>query len=292
MIGLGSNRLTVCRRGGMSVTQAGRGGMEWLGSRGPSWSTPYSAQATAALKAQFPTQWPTIKDYGFAHPEIVGYMNAYAPEDAKIAYSLVPTLNVYRTLNNTTSAFIKSPMIVTRDNLLSLKVEIESQYHNSTSLPSWASYGYDVPNLEFGYNGSSQFVIGQPNSSFSSSGRNDSQYAVKMMRYVGDYVNKVAELYDMDGTRIYSLSNTGAVSLTFYGYGYGLFQSIGSSGGGGNNNCKSKLKSAKFYLNGNLQYWLVPFIRNGVNGLLDMVTNGFYTSANSSTFTISETPAS
>ena len=77
MIGLGSNRLSVCRRGGMSVTQAGRGGMEWLaGGRRPRWSSPYSAQATAALKAQFPTQWPTIRDYGFAHPEIVGYMNA------------------------------------------------------------------------------------------------------------------------------------------------------------------------------------------------------------------------
>ena len=73
MIGLGSNRLTVCRRGGMSVTQAGRGGMEWLaGGRGVS---PYSDQATAALKAQFPTQWPTIRDYGFAHPEIVPYVN-------------------------------------------------------------------------------------------------------------------------------------------------------------------------------------------------------------------------
>ena len=77
MIGLGSNRLTVCRRGGMSVTQAGKGGMEWLaGGRVPSWASPYSAQATAALKAQFPTQWPTIRDYGFAHPEIVPYVNA------------------------------------------------------------------------------------------------------------------------------------------------------------------------------------------------------------------------
>ena len=77
MIGLGSNRLTVCRRGGMSVTQAGRGGMEWLaGGRIPSWASPYSAQATAALLAQFPTQWPTIRDYGFAHPEIVPYVNA------------------------------------------------------------------------------------------------------------------------------------------------------------------------------------------------------------------------
>ena len=76
MIGLGSNRLTVCRRGGMSVTQAGRGGMEWLGVRVPSWASPYSAQATAALKAQFPTQWPTIRDYGVSHPEIVPYVNA------------------------------------------------------------------------------------------------------------------------------------------------------------------------------------------------------------------------
>ena len=80
MIGLGSNRLSVCRRGGMSVTQAGRGGMEWLaGGRMPSWSQwwlPYSRQAGEALKAQFPTQWPTIRDYGFAHPEIVPYVNA------------------------------------------------------------------------------------------------------------------------------------------------------------------------------------------------------------------------
>lgn len=78
MIGLGSNRLSVCRRGGMSVTQAGRGGMEWLaGGRMPSWASPYSAQATAALKDAFTAaQWATIKAYGFAHPEIVPYVNA------------------------------------------------------------------------------------------------------------------------------------------------------------------------------------------------------------------------
>ena len=87
MIGLGGNRLTVCRRGGMSVTQAGRGGMEWLGVRDPSWATPYSAQATAALKAQFPTQWPTIRDYGFAHPEIVPYVN-----EEPIVYGTMITL--------------------------------------------------------------------------------------------------------------------------------------------------------------------------------------------------------
>ena len=39
-------------------------------------ASPYSEAATAALKAQFPTQWPTIRDYGFSHPEIVPYVNA------------------------------------------------------------------------------------------------------------------------------------------------------------------------------------------------------------------------
>ena len=113
MIGLGSNRLTVCRRGGMSVTQAGRGGTEWLaGGRLPSWATPYSAAATAALKDAFSAeQWATIRDYGWEHPEIVGYMNAYAPEDAKIAYSLVPTLGVNRWLVGNTTTYIASGYI-------------------------------------------------------------------------------------------------------------------------------------------------------------------------------------
>lgn len=54
--------------------------------------SPYSGAATGALTAAFPTQWPIIRDYGFSHPEIVPYVNAYATEDPKIAYSLVPTL--------------------------------------------------------------------------------------------------------------------------------------------------------------------------------------------------------
>lgn len=69
--------------------------------------SPYSNEATAALKVAFSAeQWQTIRDYGFAHPEIVGYINDYAPEDAKIAYSLVPTLGVTRWLNATGAQFI------------------------------------------------------------------------------------------------------------------------------------------------------------------------------------------
>ena len=90
MIRLDGNSLAAFRGAGVAGTVQSVAGCELFGAaRVPSWASPYSAAATAALKAQFPTQWPTIRDYGFAHPEIVGYMNAYAPEDAKIAYSLV-----------------------------------------------------------------------------------------------------------------------------------------------------------------------------------------------------------
>ena len=115
MIGLGSNRLTVCRRGGMAITQAGRGGMEWLaGGRMPDWITPYSAQATAALKAAFTAaQWQTIRDYGFAHPEIVPYVNAtpmiapylsgvLEPDESYPLVSLKPFQTGVLSKNNTT----------------------------------------------------------------------------------------------------------------------------------------------------------------------------------------------
>ena len=97
MIGLGSNRLSVCRRGGMSVTQAGRGGMEWLaGHREPIWSSPYSAQATAALKDAFTAaQWEIINAYGRTTPYLDA-INAFAPEDPYIMYSLIPELGYNR----------------------------------------------------------------------------------------------------------------------------------------------------------------------------------------------------
>lgn len=57
-------------------------------------TSPYSAAATQALMNAFPAQWQTICDYGFAHRAIVPYMDAYAPEDPKIAYSLVEGIGV------------------------------------------------------------------------------------------------------------------------------------------------------------------------------------------------------
>ena len=307
MIGLGSNRLTVCRRGGMSVTQAGRGGMEWLaGGRMPSWASPYSAQATAALKAQFPTQWPTIRDYGFAHPEIVGYMNAYAPEDAKIAYSLVPTLGVIRWLVGDGIAYIITPMVYNSDapnhkwhqNLV-LKV--------TKNIPhsGYADYGIGgefTSNVVFGwfhyyYNGTEAI-----NFAGSNIGANCVRFPV------------IGEKYDMYGTienGTLSTYNTeeGVVrttSLTPFTTNnpLRLFRNRGM-----NNSAALGIAKSIYEIDDVTMCYYIPFktgkawaaedVSTGVAqaagtcGMIDLLTGIFYPNANSSgSFTISETPSS
>ena len=67
-------RETIRRRGGLELTSRVVGGLWVVGQRTK--TSPYNAAATAALMAAFPTQWPTIRDYGWQHPEIVPYVNA------------------------------------------------------------------------------------------------------------------------------------------------------------------------------------------------------------------------
>ena len=114
MIGLGSNRLTVCRRGGMSVTQAGRGGMEWLaGSRAPLWASPYSHQATAALQRNFPSYWNDIRQYGFRNPNMVPWIN----EDPMLICSVVE-VGVKRYLYFENGGSMAMPRLLTTDDTI------------------------------------------------------------------------------------------------------------------------------------------------------------------------------
>lgn len=46
---------------------------------------PYSLAATQALKAAFPQYWTAIRDYGYAHPQLVPFIN----EDPMLIVSLV-----------------------------------------------------------------------------------------------------------------------------------------------------------------------------------------------------------
>ena len=281
MIGLGSNRMSVCRRGGMSVTQAGRGGMEWLaGDRMPSWSSPYSAQATAALLAQFPTQWPTIRDYGFAHPEIVGYMNAYAPEDAKIAYSLVEGIGVRKLLGNGSSYFdtgigARTPLL-SFDCLADIKgmsgypktlFGVIDSYGGGTGMYGFINHG----------TGGNAFRYGLYNSNYVASGVANNTDNVHLEGIVGDStielkVNGVSKGTATKGTPI---------NKSIY-----MFRANCYEPGPVNSN----IAYLRLYTPTGNVGWFVPFVRNGQNECLDLVSGNLATRTGS--FTISETPAS
>ena len=287
MIGLGSNRLTVCRRGGMSVTQAGRGGMEWLGSRGPSWASPYSVQATAALKDAFTAaQWQTIKAYGFAHPEIVGYMNAYAPEDAKIAYSLVPTLNVVRLLMGDGRAYINTGKSLADGFRAKFKLYFNDNGRNAGFV---GTHGTSSPWKR-------NFIgCGDGNKAEVAYGDNypygNNTFTVGTIYDIDASTAKVGTYFKVDGD--YAISERthsqalSEITVKLFAMGYNL--------GSGSNESKSGMDGIELFGADNttrIAYY-VTFIRNGVNGMLDLLTGDFFPNANSSgSFTISETPAS
>ena len=285
MIGLGSNRLTVCRRGGMSVTQAGKGGMEWLaGGRMPSWATPYSAQATAALKDAFTAaQWVTIRDYGFSHPEIVGYMNAYAPEDAKIAYSLVAGLGV-RYLRGDGTAYINIGLKATGNMVISC-LTIDGFYSSSYAVLFGASGGgYTSLNTEAWNYGSN-------------TDRNWGSGARTGKLFVA---NKGT--LSVDGTVVQTWNQqtfTTSVNMFLYADNNGSARRISKAG----------IRDFNIVREGSELIHYAPFQLGvareaaqcypnkacgiGEKGMIDLLTGIFYPNANSSgSFTISETPAS
>ena len=266
MIGLGSNRLTVCRRGGMSVTQAGRGGMEWLaGGRGVS---PYSAQATAALKAQFPTQWPTIRDYGFAHPEIVGYMNAYAPEDAKIAYSLVEGIGT-RWLVGTGTQWIDTGLYATQNTTAKAKAKLAG-----TSSSSYQGiFGARITDRNRGFD----ICLVYPNGIYYDFSNNSTELTLGPLGTEANVeMNKNGGW--LNGAKVFDSSTTAFTSPSKVAI-------FGRTDGGTTNTRPFNGPIAFVEFGGDLNAKFVPFIRNNVKSMLEIVSGTFHPNMGTGTFT-------
>ena len=272
MIGLGSNRLTCCRRGGMSVRQIGSGGMRLVAS-------PYSAQATAALKDAFTAaQWQTIKAYGFAHPEIVGYMNAYAPEDAKIAYSLVEGIGT-RWLVGDGQAYIRLLYHTTKNDNIEL-------HGYKTSNSNWfygtRPEGYSQGTIFFT---NSDTTVRIANCSPNGDATSVSSYSGEIM------LTTNGRAFTLNG-RSYTMPAPIVNSIEYDMCLFGLFDSNVLKYPTTISNCKI----AKFKVTGDNNLEVYPFIRkiNGVDtcGMIDVLSGTFYQNAGSGSFTISESPAS
>ena len=282
MIGLGSNRLTVCRRGGMSVTQAGRGGMEWLaGGRVPSLASPYSAQATAALLAQFPTQWPTIKLYGQQHPEIVPYVNANPTMYGYIIAYHKANLDTY-------FATYQGCEFVQASGSQRFEIDLNGN-SGTTRLDHIIQFTNLTSRQLMGQNGGGGYW------GVNSSG-NYERYTDSGVRAGGkDEVVIDSSLPHMtvNGVETNLSSSTGWSGTAKYQ----LFQL------GGSYSCRAKLWYFSAWKNGTAQCIGFPYYNktSGTIGMYDVVTGTFYTNKGSGTFskgsdvylpTISESPAS
>ena len=262
MIRLDGNSLAAFRGAGVAGTVQSVAGCELFGAaRMPSWASPYSAAATTALKAQFPTQWPTIRDYGVSHPEIVGYMNAYAPEDAKIAYSLVEGIGT-RWLLSSGESYIATTIIPTYDLCAEVKVIFSGA--------KWL-YGSRKTNVNhFGclYGGSAlQFDYGTT--------RHDHSYSPIVMG--SEYILK----QEINHCYVNGVENTFARQDVTYSYPLYLF-ALNREGTLVANSNATKITYERFYRDGTNIALFVPYKKNGAMGMIDLLTGTFYGNANSS----------
>ena len=256
MIGLGSNRLTVCRRGGMSVTQIGSGGMRLVAS-------PYSAQATAALKDAFTAaQWATIRDYGFRHPEIVGYMNAYAPEDAKIAYSLVEGIGT-RWIVGTGTQYINLGSSISNSNGAYFK----AKFMPTAFYPGSVSQGYygvvgenSNPQIAFYADG---WSVGNAQSA--------TPYKPQLNHgYICEWNTQGNGNLVIDGTET-GLRRAGSLTLK-------VFYTMSVP-------CPVAITDIVAKANNYTEIHCVPYKKNGALGMIDLLSGSYYANAGTGTFT-------
>ena len=258
MIGLGTNRLSASRLAGLREASQFRNG-QWI----EEWWSPYSKAAARALKAAFSAaQWAIIRDYGFAHPEIVGYMNAYAVEDAKIAYSLVEGIGL-RTMVTDGTAY----------SITNLTPNSTTKVYTAVKRTATGSYKYI-----FGACGSagksSYYFLGANGNSWYNEVRgsnNNFGTATQGVHYVLTFTTLQTTV---DGT-VYDHGGTGVLGANTAKIAIG--RAINQSGGIYDNPWIGSIDYFKVETDGVLVGYFIPFKRNGAMEWLDLITGSIAT---------------
>ena len=268
MIRLDGNSLAAFRGAGVAGTVQSVAGCELFGARrSPLWASPYSAAATAALKAQFSAeQWATIRDYGFSHPEYIAAINFAAPQDPEIMYSLIPTLGKVRKLVGDGTAYLSIPIAIST--LDRVKIEIENRETASSYQPFFDTSTYSLA-----------CWLSSSSAVTTLTGTEDMFNCSQ-----GEHIfEKIGGAWYVDGVQ----KQTKNITETIYD-GFVLFSWSGTK----SRVNKGAMKSAVLGNDGSEKFIGVPCEHNGENGMLDTVHAIWYGNANSSgSFTISESPA-
>lgn len=234
--------------------------------------SPYSLAATQALRAAFPQYWTAIRDYGYAHPALVPFIN----EDPMLIVSLVEVGKTRWLVNEVDGNYIVTPFlpdygITYGATVIQYSAEAAKEYsvfgsrttQNSSFLlqimdkkwrsqcfGGWTTYG--TANINVAYNVEFNFK----------GIKVDGTQIVS-----GDYKPSPAIT---DSIWLVVNNNANAPHGAYFIGGY-----------------------AEFYRkdeNGEITNHLLPFTRNGENGMLDILSGTFHPNANTQgTFTIQVT---
>ena len=271
MIRLDGNNLAAFRGAGVAGTVQSVAGCELFGAaRWPSWANPYlpySKAAGEALVAQFPTQWPTIRDYGFAHPALVPFIN----EDPMLVMSLIDGLGTRWLVGDGASLIDLGIKLGTGSKTLAAFKYIVNPVNNKSLLA-----GVNVQQIHY-----NQYLYYQYQGTWNSTGMSmakDTEYEIETSLMQGSQyikVNGVIKKTTTSGGTQEPTTNTCIFSYSPEGTG-----------------TEVTCKFAKAWLNGELVRDMVPFISQTQGmGMLDLVNGVFHENKGTGSFTISESPA-
>ncbi len=294
MIGLGAKYLTAAGFGRYRITAASLGKLDLLGTLG-GWLTKATKQAILgafgddglavikATNAYLDGIAASDRDKATA---LAGWLNTYAIEDAHIVYSLVPTLNVDRWLVGDGSAWINTNMNIYSDIGYEIKADCTGTSYGARLMGASNNSSYYAQvkwvsgnryHVQTGGGTTEQFfTVGTEADILVDGGSPTSPATVTINgTVVSTTLPRVNPMILMNPFYIFAM-NTGSTAAD-----------------------KAKCKIAKVALwsatmdtsKDNPYAWFVPFIRNNVNGMLDLIGGTFYANAGSGSFTISETPS-
>ena len=304
MIGKGAQYLTAAGFGRYRITAASLGSLDLFGTVS-GW---LSKQARQAIMAAFgATDGKAViratNEYlnGIAASDLAKatalaanfnvWIPLYVPEDKDIMYSFVPTLGYTRWLKSTGTQYINTAWYLPDggDNY-----QLSIHFRNySTFSEQWIA----LCGVDRGSSGEKQYYmiqLPQTNAlrvtwvngdagSYTPVGADiafDSDHVADM-----DYRGGVAYCYldgELKGTQSNTINNRGTLPAFLF--------SKTTNGTASSKRAKVMIAHFKIGTNNEWGREMYPFIRNNVNGMIDVINDVFYPNLGSGSFTISETP--
>ena len=226
----------------------------------------YSLAATQALKAAFPQYWTAIRDYGYAHPQLVPFIN----EDPMLVCSLVE-VGKTRWLVNDGVSYINTGFIPNTNSSVECEYQVITHGGGANAILGCRNV-----------RGKDEFMIWIYNDYITRGWGATGQRTVA----TGVNVSLPHEIgmgngwFLYDGTRSTQPSGafTGAIPCYLF-----CCNTLGAPDS--QRSKKAQISYAIF--GGDTQLHLLPFTRNGENGMLDILSGTFHPNANTEgTFTI------